>query len=394
MDENSQYSTLPPKVWNLLKARSETDPSLERLKDISAGVQAAPVIAGAAQAGRALGGGAINVNPLLAWASGLPGAPKNLGAIAQSNPYVSPTETIQKLMGMGISAGKTQSDYLKERDKFFATQMGRPVGAAGANIEKDLMKEREIYAPRRAEERQNELDDARRRRQQRIADILDAEERKKAQRADKYIETVEDWESENISPYVDPLENITEMLDTNPNIAQFSFTNPFTGNTVKLPKNLVRDFVTSPEEQAFYSELEAVISQIRHKKYGTALTATEAKNAMREFGMGNITKMQVLKGRLNQYKQRMLRDLEQKQLSGSRRYGEYFTDYYDSPYNTRLESMIDAPRPKKRTKSRPQQKTAPAPAPVQEEQSGIQEESLGDDVLDESLKILKESFGR
>ena len=127
----SEFPILPKDVYSQLAARAKQDPDLERFGDISRGMAAGPALAGIMEAAKIRGGAGLNVNPLLAWASGLPGAPKNLGAIAKASPYVSPTDTIAKLMAMGEGAGAAQQQYLKERDKFFATQMGRPVGAAG-----------------------------------------------------------------------------------------------------------------------------------------------------------------------------------------------------------------------------------------------------------------------
>lgn len=131
MNENSQFNTLPTRVWDMLKKRSEADEDLKSLKDTSTAMQAGPILASASEMAKLYGGTGVNLNPALAWASGRPGAPKNLGAIAQANPYSSPSEVISRLMGMGESASRSKADYLKERDKFFATQMGRPVGAAG-----------------------------------------------------------------------------------------------------------------------------------------------------------------------------------------------------------------------------------------------------------------------
>jgi hypothetical protein len=375
-----QFPILPKDVYTQLEERARANKQLEAMKDTSIAMRAAPIVAGLSEAAKLRGGSGVNLNPLLAWSSGLPGADRQtIGAVIQQNPYVSPTDTIAKLMGMGKEAAAVQQQYLKERDKFFATQMGRPVGSAG--IANALLKEELINRPKKMEERAYKEQKEQEKLAREKREAKTEEEKKALDDAWSYAKELKDKYSDEMGGIITPMSRIAQTLARAPKTGTVDIDLSSIGlGKYNFPLNALKNWQTDPETAQFYSDVESILSEIRKSKYGATLTGFELDAALREFGLGKVTPIQTLFTRLEDIRQRHLNDIRSDETLGRAKYGKNFDKFYDGSFARDLRgikfNMQKKSQPKKKS---PAASSAPA--------------AIEDDELMQSLEDLESAFG-
>ncbi len=356
-----QFPILPKDVYTQLEERARANKQLEAMKDTSIAMRAAPIVAGLSEAAKLRGGSGVNLNPLLAWSSGLPGADRQtIGAVIQQNPYVSPTDTIAKLMGMGKEAAAVQQQYLKERDKFFATQMGRPVGSAG--IANALLKEELINRPKKMEERAYKEQKEQEKLAREKREAKTEEEKKALDDAWSYAKELKDKYSDEMGGIITPMSRIAQTLARAPKTGTVDIDLSSIGlGKYNFPLNALKNWQTDPETAQFYSDVE--------------LDA-----ALREFGLGKVTPIQTLFTRLEDIRQLHLNDIRSDETLGRAKYGKNFDKFYDGSFARDLRgikfNMQKKSQPKKKS---PAASSAPA--------------AIEDDELMQSLEDLESAFG-
>ena len=307
-----KYGLRPPEVYDELAKREGADKDLVRLRDTARAMQAGPIIAGASEASRALGGGGLNLNPALAWASGLPGAPKNLGAIAQANPYQSPSETIGNLMGMGNAVSSANARYLDARNKFRAEQ---GVGGTGkmdplmAMLMRDQIRDENEKESRRYKEGQDEKDQKRK----------DAEDEKDQKRKDDETKNrltreeqnyIRDMDQKDLDAALAQYTKWTSQYGTTlvPTMARASVAASNMGKVYKvdpaklyyeigdfkISKRVIPDPLRNKESQQFYQNLDSFILPLIRIEIGSQQTRNELEKqnkALAANKLGNFNQL-------------------------------------------------------------------------------------------------------
>lgn len=360
---HQQYGIIPQDVYSQIREREKADPELTRLRDTARAMQSGPIIAGAAEGAKILGGGAVNINPLLAWASGLPGAPKNLGAIAQANPYVSPTDTIGKLMGMGDAVSQANARYLDARQKFHASQGlgGGKLNPITAMLLRDALKQ-EGEARKAARDEKREADKISREEMNRIRDLDQKDQELALQIYDRWSNNAKNKDmTAALSQAVKSAEGMKGIYSVDPSRLYYELPGGF-----KLQKRVIPDMFRNPDAQEFYRNLDSFVLPLIRTEIGSQQTRQELEKQNKALAAGTLSDFNQLIKAINSRIDSITSAYEQtlgplKASPGGAAYTmwkAYNTDYISQLRAAKLPLLQE---PKKSSSGGKSQSTAPEP---------------------------------
>lgn len=289
-DDYQNYGLLPERIQEELNRRAMSSPGMKQMKDIARVMQAGPVIAGASEAGGVLGGAGLNLNPLLAWASGLPGANKQQLSALQT-PHRSPSDIVAGLMGMGDAASKSAQRYAQSYNQAGGTGKSSSMSPLSMLIFRKMLDDQKQTERWDREDKKQAEKEARE--AEKAAKQLSLEQQETARKA------YEDWNVRTQkNDYPSALSAASQMFSSYNQNPGDLYADVF---GYKLNKKNWFDFMKSPESREFYSALEGFIQPLLRKNIGSQQTKSEMQRVLKAMNAGNLSSFDELRKAYNRY---------------------------------------------------------------------------------------------
>ena len=325
-----KYGLLPKRIQAEFDRRAAASPGMKPLKDISKVMQAGPVLAAAAEAGAIRGGSGVNLNPLMKWASGLPGANKEQLAALQTK-HRSPTEIVGGLMGLGDAASQSAARYAQN---FRQAGGGVSGNRGGVNpitmlMLRDMLNQRKRDDQRAYDEGQEK---ERLRREEETA-------RKKMSLEDQRLahQIYERWQKQNSKKGWERIQNNASSMfnayKTNPDSLYLDVFGH------KWNKKSWPSFAQSAEGKQFYAALQGFINPILKGDIGSQQTRAEAERFNKALSVGAFDSFDQLRKSYNKMIDGMIREYDRdlnvlRSSPGNGHAYKYYWQMFDKPsYN-------------------------------------------------------------